>query len=261
LYIEPAPSHREKFNASRITGEVTPAENFYDNIWFPLKGTGRPSILLNYEMCVYGPYIKDKGNDDGLEMHPIDAIWWQRTAANANEVRIMLLQDAAKGRFREAGMYHKESCDDHFTDWKPWIQYPQLEEIKIPFSYDPAEGKFTHVVISVHNNWDITTELQTDWRDSDDGTQHQLLLGKNENLTVYVNMPVVVRVTEGSGKANRQIAVQFTNLTRDAQGIIRGYIQLLVALGDKVNKHEGVIVFTLAFSKEQNSDPGTLETM
>jgi hypothetical protein len=58
LYIEPAPSHKEKFPADEIQGEVTPGENFRDTQWFPLKGTGLPSALLDYDLFSYDPQDK-----------------------------------------------------------------------------------------------------------------------------------------------------------------------------------------------------------
>lgn len=247
LYIEPAPSYREKFPAEEIQGEVTPGENFRDTQWFPLKGTGLPSALLNYDLCIYGPYVVDEGNDDWREIHPIDAIWWRRRPPGDNQVRIILLQDAAKGRFREEGMFKKESCDDHFAEWKPWIEYPQFEEIRIPFTYDPQDKKYWHILVEVNKAMDITTHLQTGWVDSDDGAQHQLL--QASRLGNVTQVPILVRVTEESGFNNRHVVVQFTDLTRDGQGIIRGYVQLLVALGDSLNKHEGVMVLTLTFKR------------
>jgi hypothetical protein len=255
LHIEPAESHREKFPVDKIVGEVTPGENFHDTWWFPLKGTGRPSRLLDYDICIYGPYVIDEGDDDNLEIHPIDAIWWRRRGEDNNQVRVILLQDAAKGRFREEGMFRKRPCDDDFPGWKPWIEYPQLEEIRIPFTYDPEDKKYWHIAVEVNTAMDITTHLQTDWRDSDDGAQHQLLQAGSANADVLGQLPILVRVTEESGFDNQHIAVQFTDLTRDAQGIIRGYVQLVAALGDKLNKHEGVMVLTLTFNQEVNEPP------
>jgi hypothetical protein len=252
LYIEPAPSHREKFPADEIQGEVTPGENFRDTQWFPLKGTGRPSALLGYDLCIYGPYVIDEGNDDWREIHPIDAIWWRRRPPGDNQVRVILLQDAAKGRFREEGMFRKELCDQGFPGWKPWIEYPQLEELRIPFVYDPQVKKYAHIFVEVHKALDITTHLQTQWQDSDDGPDHQLQAG-NPKLPVVTQLPILVRVTEEAGFDNRYIAVQFTDLTRDGQGIIRGYVQLVVALGEKRNIHVGVMVLTLTFRQGDNT--------
>jgi len=256
LYIKPAPSYKEKFPADEIQGEVTPGENFRDTQWFPLKGTGRPSALLDYDICIYGTYVVDEGNDDWREIHPIDAIWWRRRPPGDNQVRVILLQDAAKGRFRKGGMFAKDPCDDDFPEWKPWIEYPQLDEIRIPFTYDPADKKYWHIAVEVNKAMDITTHLQTEWQDSDSGAQHQLLqAGRFANADVLGQVPVLVRVTEEVGFDNRYIAVQFTDLTRDAGGVIRGYVQLVAALGDKLNIHEGVMVLTLTFNQEVNKPP------
>jgi hypothetical protein len=242
FYIRPTGSYIAKFGFSEIDCEVTPAENYYDTEWFPLKGSDKPSPLLFREICLYGPYVVDEGHDDGKEIHPIDAIWWPE---GNDQLKVVLLQDAAKGRFREKGMFSKNSKDAHFYDWKPWIEYPQLEEIRIPFTYNPLDKKYQHILVEINTAMDITTHLQTGWFDSDDGPQHQLLQAGGFPL------PILVRVTELSD--NQYIVVQFTDLTRDAGGIVRGYVQLVAALGDKLNKHEGVLELTLTFKQEDNT--------
>lgn len=255
LYIVPADSHKERFkDEDLIVGEVTPAENYYDNRWFPLKGTKRPSLLLTRDLCIYGPFIYDQGNtnddNDGYEIHPIDAIWWSE---GSDQVMVILLQDAAKGRFRDVGMFTTDPRDAHFPEWKPWIEYPQLEEIRIPFSYDPQNGNYQHIMVDVITAMDISTGQQTGWIDSDEGAEHQLLQKGPLGQPDVVQLPVLVRVTEEKGFENRQIAVQFTGLTRDAGGIIRGYVQLVAALGDKLNRHEGLLELALTFKKGDNT--------
>lgn len=253
LMVLPAETHRETFNDGWVLCEVTPPLNFWENIWFPLKESEKPSLLLNYDLCIYGPYVRDYGAMwDPDEMHPIEAIWWERKDVPEREIRVMLVQDAAKGRFREEAMYNKKTCDDNYTDWKPWVENPQLQEIKIPFSYDPADKTFTDIRLEVLRAVDISTQNQSNWSDDDDGTQHQLFFNSGAKQTTLSNFPVVIRVTEDRGINNKHIAVQFTDITCDSQGIIRGYVKLLVALGDSANQHEGAMVFNLTFRQTKN---------
>jgi hypothetical protein len=163
---------------------------------------------------------------------------------------VILVQDAAKGLFREVGMFERLSCDDDFPGWKPWIQYPQLEEIRIPFIYNPQDKIYQHIEVRVDVAMDITTHLQKDLPGNDLQEQHQLLVADPSSQPNVTPLPVLVRVTEKSG--NRRIAVQFDELTADADGVIRGYVKLVAAMGDEKNRHEGVLVLTLTFKKEDN---------
>jgi|GEM_PF-2116162 len=253
LKVTPAGSHSETFKYGEVLCEVTPQPNFWDNIWFPIKCSAKPSILLGYDLCIYGAYVRDFGaHKDPDEIHPIEAIWWERKDIPEHEIRVMLVHDAAKGRFREEAMYNKKPCDDNYPDWKPWLEYPQLHEIKIPFSYNPSNNTFIDIRLQVLRALDITTPLQTNWRDNDDGAQHQLFLAASEQINSSTNLPVLIRVTEDEGINNKLIAVQFTDLTCDGQGIIRGYVKLLVATGDSAQRHEGVMVFNLTFRQGTN---------
>jgi hypothetical protein len=256
MIVSPSNTHKELFNDGSVLCEVTPQPNFWDNMWFPIKYSGRPSLLLDYDLCIYGAYVNDPGaSGDPDEIHPIEAIWWERKNVTDPEIRVMLVQDAAKGRFREESMYTKKPCDDNYADWKPWVEYPQLEEIKIPFSYDPANKTFTDIRLQVLRALDITTSLKTDWSDNDDGETHQLFLSASDQMNVANDLPVIIRVTEGNDINNKHIAVQFSDLTCDKQGIIRGYVKLLVAVGDSAQRHEGVLVFNLTFREGINQAP------
>lgn len=255
LMVLPAETHKEIFNDGWVLCEVTPQLNFWDNMWFPIKESGKPSILLDYDLCIYGAYVRDNGAQTRWnrpdEIHPVEAIWWERKDVPDPEIRVLLVQDAAKGRFREEPMYSRKPCDADNPDWKPWVEYPQLQEIKIPFSYDPADKKFTDIKLQVLRALDISTQLQTNWRDNDDGAQHQLFLATDPRQTTLGNLPVIIRVTEDDN-TNKHIAVQFTDLTCDSRGIIRGYVKLLVALGDSAQQHEGIMVFNVTFRKIKN---------
>jgi hypothetical protein len=273
LYLEPAETYREQFSSGVIACKVTPGKNFHDTEWFPfLEGKlnvedadddgieadtvdwGLPSPLLEYDMCVYGPYvIVEEYDDDPHEIHPIDAIWWRENNNPLNnQLKVLLLQDAAKGRFREEGMFMKPSSGVDIPGWKPWIEYPQLEEIKIPFTYDPHNETYWHIMVEVNTAMDITLQ------DRGEGAQHQLLQAGSGNTPLLTPLPILVRVSEERNPDKRNIAVQFPldELTRDAQGIIRGYVNLVAALGigDSVNNnnHEGVLELTLTFKQESN---------
>lgn len=253
LVMEPSPSHVDFFGDDEIECEVTPSDAFRDNIWFPLKGSGKPSLLLNYELCLYGPYVIDEYND-GKEIHPIDAIWWQRKVPQNNQIRVMLLQDAAKMRFREPDMFIMQDCDANFDNWQPWIQYPHAMEMKIPFSYVISKNKYTEVKIDVIEGQQIATADQIQWREADNGEIHQLLLGNAIQQLADTPRKIALKVVEKKGLADDQITVQFVNITYEDNETIRGYIRLIAALGFSIEENEGVMVVNLTFTEKLNQN-------
>jgi hypothetical protein len=146
-------------------------------------------------------------------------------------------------------MYIPRSCADG-AERIPWITYPQSEEIKIPFTYDPATREYTALKLHVVQALAITTDQQEEWRDSDGGTEHSLVRGGPQGM--MVNAPVLVSVQEEQAN-DKDIVVGFTNITRDDQGIIRGYVQLRVALGEAPGA-EGVMVLEVEFDKGSNPE-------
>ncbi len=71
--------------------EITPDESIYNNIWFPdrvqniehINGGWRiyytqpPSVALNKNVGVYGPWVLDGDHGWRPEIHPCEIIWWR----------------------------------------------------------------------------------------------------------------------------------------------------------------------------------------
>jgi hypothetical protein len=263
ILLENVIFQNDAYPASVVLCEVTPPDQFRDNKWFPAQSKKDEFKLEGKNICVYGPYVKDFGDhsDDDWkpfngngnyqnEIHPIDAIWWLNEERNNNDVTIILVQDAAKERYRKRHFYItkqeylKSPPYPHFPDnWKPWIQYPQKEEIKIAFVYDlnVALPEFTIINIEILHSLNIYANNSMYPKITD----HRLMYKFD---TPFKKDNILVQVKDDKSK----LKIDFTDVRRDNTGLITGYVRILADLGDPVSEEEGVLVMRIRFSKGMN---------
>jgi hypothetical protein len=250
LLIIPDPICHSQFDDEKIECEVTPSDLFHESPWFPKKGTGKPSLLLGKHLCLYGPWVFDKGNDYQQEIHPIDAIWWQEREESNNDVVLMLVQDAAKGRYRNFYDYDFNAILGS-VGWVKWVNYPQEEEILIPFEYNQMGSEYLKIDIEELYAINVTTALKLEFVDSDNGSNHKLKI--QENGLIAYTLSTIVEVNEPAGKS-LNLGVQFKEVSIDANSKIHGFVSIKAAIGHPTTKDEGVLVLKFHFSKGLNSD-------
>jgi hypothetical protein len=248
--INPDPVFQNQFGSKTVECEVTPSDNFHESPWFPAKDTDKPSPLLRKQLCLYGPWVNDDKGSNHPEIHPIDALWWREREESNDYVILTLVQDAAKGRFRNIGDYDFSSGFDG-GGWVKWVNYPQEEAILIPFEYNSSGNEYPKIDIEELHAINVTTALKPEFVDSDNGTNHKLKL--NENGAFASQMPTIIEVNEPLGKS-LNLGVQFKEISIEGDGIIRGFISIKAAIGHPETKDEGVLVLKFHFSKGVNRD-------
>ncbi len=236
--------------------EVTPSDQFHNNPWFPPKGSGKPSALLGKDICVYGPWVLDAGDknnndgNNGREIHPIDAIWWQDVEGNNDETSLMLVQDAAKGRYRRAEHYDPKAAQD--PNWTPWVKYPQKEEIKIPFIYNQQKGEYPIIKIEKKVWLNVDTHIPN----GNNRIIHKLILDENKIPIKGLKweLPILAEVIEEPGvgsdlSAGQNLRIDFSDVSITGAGPIIGYVRILADIGDRTSKEEGILVLKIRYSK------------
>jgi len=250
LDVKPGAVFVPSMGAGIVEGEITPAIPLRDNDVFPPKGSGRPSLLLHKNLCVYGPWVRDFGHNDQREIHPTEAIWW-RDPASSSVIEVMLIQDAAIHRFTELADYDFDEDHDGKVDsnprWAPWVEYPHMESVKIPFRYDPSTARYSIISIETPRAVNVVTHLFSELADSDDSSDHRLKTATT--LPTALNQRILVEVRE---KVTQHTGVQFSDLCKSANGVVSGNVNVLVALGRPNTRNPGYVVLRLATSSATN---------
>ena len=234
-----------------IEGEVTPAPSLRDNRFFPPKG---PSPLVGRNICLYGPWVRDLGNDSQREIHPAEAIWWRNEPGSNSDVQLIVVQDAAIHRFTERADYDfdedHDGTDDFNPGWAPWVTYPQTEEIKIPFQYDPRVGSYAVITIDEERSLHVVTRLSPELDDVDNGAAHKLKAASRLGTESF-NQPTLVEVHESRDSHQ---GIQFTDLCRSSTGIVSGNVRVLAAIGRANTRDAGFMVLRLTKSFKVNDE-------
>lgn len=241
-----------------IECEVTPALSLRDNKFFPPKGRESESPLVGKDICLYGPWVRDLGNDGQREIHPIEALWWRNISGSNSDVELILVQDAAIHRFTEIADYDfdedHDGTDDSNPRWAPWVKYPQTEEIKIPFQYDPRSDRYSVIKIEVEKSLNVVTSLYRELEDADDEAEHKLKASSRLETT-EINQPTLTEVHESR---DSHLGIQFTEICKSSTGIISGNIRVLAAIGHPTNRRAGFMV--LRFMKTFKTNSGQVAT-
>jgi hypothetical protein len=238
-----------------IEPEVTPARAFRDNVWFPAKGNEEDSILVGRDVRFYGPWVLDVGHGKRPEIHPAEVIWFQTVEGDNRQVDMLIVQDASD-RFDDDTDYifdtNSDGVVEDFPGWWPWVAFPQVEEIKIPFQYDARDGIYSVVGIEQLRGGNVGTALFSDLRDSDDGITHSLKLNRLLPNITGRSLPTLVEVNE---TATTNVGVQFADLCKAPNGVIKGHIRVLTAIGYSPSDEEGYQVLRFRRSTGSNRRP------
>lgn len=100
--------------------EVTPRKDRFESKWFH-PAPNACSKIVDYDLCVYGPYVTEAVHGNRPEIHPLEAMWWRNVqdakpgSPAAQDWTLLHVQDASN-------RYHDLS--DFFPrppgDWAPW---------------------------------------------------------------------------------------------------------------------------------------------
>jgi len=85
-------------------------------------------IRTGKEMCIYGPWIYDKGHCCQPEIHPAEQLWWSDAQGTGKKYNLNVICDASK-RF----LWRKQMDDG--TKLKPWGEPPIKGLFAIAFEY------------------------------------------------------------------------------------------------------------------------------
>jgi hypothetical protein len=212
--------------------EVTPPESFRHSIWFPPKGSGIASPLVGRDVRFYGPWVLDTYHGSRPEIHPAEVIWFQRIKGDSRQIDVMIVQDASN-RFDDNSDYifdtNQDGVAESFPGWRPWVLFPQMEEIKVPFRYDPGTGQYTVIEVEHVQGSNVRTSRYPELADSDDGTNHKLKVTRLPLGVTGIPLPTIVEVNE-TGSASTRVGVQFSNICL-SDDVIMGYVRVLTAVG------------------------------
>jgi hypothetical protein len=234
---------------------VTPPLSLRSISFFPTEGNEGGCPLIGKPIAIYGPWVSDVGHDNQREIHPAEAIWWRNSASGNADIELILLQDAACNRFDDRSFYDFDEDGDGQPDseplWVPWEIYPQVEEVKIPFQYNGSNGNYPVIHIEEVEAENITTLLNPNQLDSDDGSDHKLR-ASGGNTAALFNEPTLVEVQE-EPSASLNYAIRFIDLCKAKDGTMRGYVQVLVSLGNAnaIEKH-GYTVLRITQTEASN---------
>jgi hypothetical protein len=119
--------------------ELTPRKDMFDNRWFSHSGvptgSGACSAIVDYDLCVYGPFVTESVHGNRPEIHPLEAMWWrnaQKAAPGSKEEQDWTLfhgQDASD-RYKDKSAFAPEPSDQDL-DWAPWAESPRVADFRI----------------------------------------------------------------------------------------------------------------------------------
>jgi hypothetical protein len=239
--------HKNKVNGDYLLeGEITPDESLYDNVFFPKRGTQKESFygditttpdlgIIGKEICIYGPWVRERVHNNRPEIHPSEMIWWRENKG----YYIMFIQDDSN-RF--------DDNDDFDLDggllpnsWKPWAEPPLTAHFKIAFEVNPSisEIPLKMDIREVYNRFVVTKDDASASADSDNGTSH----------TLVVNNKILLVVNEQQENDN-DLGVKFVDITKRVDGTIQGYLQVTTKIGGPdLGGDEGYHILYVSSSK------------
>ena len=258
IELLPSEAFVNRLGEGMILGEVTPAVDLRNNRIFPPQGREDESPLIDKNICMYGPWVRDMGFNNGQrEIHPAEAIWWQNSRGDNSDVELMLIQDGAITRFTEFCDFDFDINGDGIFDfepgWAPWVEYPHMEEVKIPFQYDSSTRRYAVIRIGELRSLNIVTEVYPELGDDDDGATHKLKLSPPPDAPFFRDT-TLVEVREDQ---DRNLGVQFTDVCKTATGIVRGNVRVLIAIGKEDTRDPGFIYLRVRTSFATNRPSAT----
>ncbi len=193
------------------------------------------SHSLGRQLCVYGPWIYDKGHCCHAEIHPAEQIWWSDPTPSGRVYFCNLIVDESK-RF----WWRDQMADG--TKLKPWGAPPITGTFAIAFETEinaPAK-QFNIVVQDAYNHVTIPENFQ----------RHHL---------VYQNNTLIAVVQDPSNL----VKVSFEDVGLVGANTVRGFIVIEATVGKCIQNNNPILVRgvhgqTQSINLPPNSDPNTV---
>ncbi len=222
-----------------MEGELTPDQSFYENPWFP-KSTGE-SVLEGQQICMYGPWIRECVHGHRPEIHTAEQTWWKEKWRDADLYWLLALQDDSN-RFDEEDEFDIEGTVP--DEWRPWAAAPMTARFQIAFEVNPA-GPALHFEIGEAFAHNIVTSLDPDSSvDADNGADHAIEYNGEIVLTANENQP-----------KDADLGVTFTDVCRQANERLRGYVTITTKMGVNNDGDEGYHVLFVTGSADKVTRP------
>ena len=223
--------HRPGYEWSKylLEGEITPDESLYDNVFFPRRGkevihasgdiSYTPNLgSLGREICIYGPWVRERVHNNRPEIHPSEMIWWRENKG----YYLMFLQDDSN-RFDDQGDFDFGVLGGFTPDnWKAWAEPPLTAQFKIAFEVMPRASKLPIKmdIREIYKRFVVTKDDADASKDSDTGTSHTLVVNNKKLLVVNEQQ-----------ENDNDLGVRFVDITERADGTIQGYLQITTKVG------------------------------
>ena len=241
--------------------EVTPEHNFfYNNPWFQRTGKQVQFPLPHWEedhfqapkvvakkdtVGVYGCFVRDVNHGSNPEIHPVQQIWCRDRAQSTNQKKsywLFFVQDQSERFWDVANYFYNDPSRgnhppaDSLKKYRPWALSPVYGNFRIAFKIDPEPvlANTTPLIINLTvaaKREVVTSTYPAINTDADNGFSHSLVIGTRK----------VITVNEPAGNDN-DIGIRFVEITKLADGSIRGYIEVSLAIGDYNHSGAGYIV-------------------
>ena len=187
--------------------------------------------ILGKQICIYGPWIYDKGHCCHSEIHPAEQIWWGDSSSGGTVYFFNVFCDESK-RF-----WWRDQMDDG-TKLKPWGAPPITGTFAIAFEAQvntPAK-EYHMAVQDAYNHVTVADNIQ------------------NHNL-VYQNN-TLVSVVQDTGNP---VKISFENVGLVAPDTVRGFVVIEATVGKVIQNPNPIRVLQGVQVQEINlptdSDP------
>jgi hypothetical protein len=223
-----------------IWGEVALPDSYVDNNpFFPRDNDTHctQGTYLHKEdtFGMYGVLVTDAGHGRQPEMHPVQQFWFRDKNASTNKEN-------------KYWLYFAQDASDRFP---AWIGSPLHGQFLIAFKVRPSQIAIINTPltmdISIHTKSDLVTREFTPARtDGDNGTSHSLVIDGDKVLTVNESTSFL---PDNAG--DDDMGIQFVELRKLEKGVIQGYVQVSLVIGDYDTDPHGLCILSLTIREPE----------
>ncbi len=219
-----------------VEAEITPDESLYSFNWF--NANTQQSPLVDKCLCVYGPWIVDKGHGARPEIHTSELLWWKDPAKfscgspsfTMDGTFLLLMQDDSN-RFDRVDNYATGAASNFC--WRPWSAYARTGKFKLAFRVNTLAANPQNISLSIDKNRNVNAN----YHDATDGGEHTL---------VYNGRPLLT-VRETGDDGHVQVGFEkFFRRTEDGSEVLYGFVTLTSSVGINDRGGEGYILLSLS---------------
>jgi hypothetical protein len=217
-----------------MQAEITPDEEYFDNVWFPVR-EGRTSPLVGRKIGVYGPWVRDWSHRGRPEIHPSEVVFFRNRDVKAlagpprqRHVRwtVVVMQDDSE-RFSSLVYFWGVGQELPPPWWRPWAAWPR--RARITFALLGLRGE--HVTYNLRMA---------------DGHHVAEWPGEDARTLTVVNGDAAVTVTKLHTR-RAEFRVRLGRLRQDPEDAsqLHAFMSLDVQVGENDNGREGFAEMSL----------------